>query len=49
MTAKTSSTMKLSIFQKFWSIFFTYFKVLDKPKKGPVHLNQFRLSIIRGP
>ena len=34
-----------SIFQKF----FTYFKVLDKPTKGPVHLDLFRPSVIRGP
>ena len=44
--------MKLSIwiiFQKFCSKISTYFKVLDKLTIGPVHLDLFRLSVIRGP
>ena len=38
-----------SIFQKFCSKFFTYFKVLENPTYGPVHLDLFRPSVIRGP
>ena len=48
MTSITPSIFK-SIFQNCWPEILTIMKVLAKTTRGPVHLQLFRPSVIRGP